>query len=238
MAELTVPQTMAPKRHPGEIAIDRIWRFFCSVRAAIWEVSILAVMVLVGTLRGSSVPNTIAELFPFTEPLVDRWYAYDIFGSLPFAGILALLSVAIAVCTINRVPGIWSSITNPTVLTSRGFIASADVSATLTPTNIADDPLEQLRSHLKARKYRVIEQELNGDTHLYADKNRFGKLGTFPFHLALIMILVGGIVGARYGIRDDEFIVAEGATEQLLHGTSLSVHLEDFQDSYNQLGAP
>lgn len=238
MAELTIPQTSAPKRHPGEIAIDRIWRFFCSVRAAIWEVSVLALMVLIGTLRGSSVPNSIAELLPVTAPLVDRWYAYDVFRSLPFAGLLALLSVAIAICTINRVPGIWSSITNPTVLTSRGFIASADVSASLTPSKGQEDVPARLRTHLEARRYRVIEQELNGDTHLYADKNRFGKLGTFPFHLALIMILVGGIVGARYGFRDDEFIVAEGATERLGHGTSLSVRLEDFQDSYNQLGAP
>ena len=238
MAELTIPQTMTPKRHPGEIAIDRVWRFFCSVRAAVWEVSVLAVMVLIGTLRGSSVPNTIGELLPFTQPLVDRWYAYDIFKSLPFAGLLALLSIAIAVCTINRVPGIWSSITDPTVVTSRGFIASADVSATITPATGADDVTGLLRAHLKARRYRVVEQELNGDTHLYADKNRFGKLGTFPFHLALIMVLVGGIVGARYGFRDDEFIVAEGSTEQLLNGTSLSVRLEDFQDSYNPLGAP
>lgn len=238
MAELTVPQTMAPKRHPGEVAIDRVWRFFCSVRAAVWEVSVLAVMVLVGTLRGSSVPRNIADLLPFTEPVVDRWYAFDVFRSVPFAGLLALLSVAIAVCTINRVPAIWTSINSPTVLTSRGFLASADVSATLMPTKAPVDALEQLRAHLKARRYRVIEQDLNGETHLYADKNRYGKLGTFPFHLALILILVGGIVGARYGFRDDEFIVAEGATEQLRHGTSLSVRLEDFQDSYNQLGAP
>ncbi len=238
MAELSIPQSMVPKRHPGEIAIDRIWRFFCSVRAAVWEIAILTLMVLVGTLRGSSVPNSIQELLPFTEPLVDRWYACDVFRSLPFAGLLALQSVAIAVCTINRVPGIWSSITSPTVLTSRGFLTSADVSATLTSAEGNDDILHQVGAYLKARRYRVIEQELNGDTHLYADKNRFGKLGTFPFHLALIMVLVGGIVGARYGFRDDEFIVAEGSTEQLLHGTSLSVRLDDFQDSYNQLGAP
>ena len=238
MAELIVPQTMAPKRHPGEVAIDRVWRFFCSVRAAVWEVAILALMVLIGTLRGSSVPRNIADLLPFTEPVVDRWYAYDIYRSAPFAGLLALLSVAIAVCTINRVPGIWASINNPTVLTSRGFLTSADVSATLMPVNGSTDTLDELRSFLRSRRYRVIEQELNGDTHLYVDKNRFGKLGTFPFHLALILILVGGIVGARYGFRDDEFIVAEGATEQLHHGTSLSVRLEDFQDSYNELGAP
>ena len=238
MAELTVGQTFSPKRHPVEAAIDRVWRFFCSVRAAVWEVAVLTVMVLIGTLRGSSVPFWIAELFPPAQGLADRWYAYDIFKSLPFAGMLALLSVAIMVCTINRIPGIWSSITNPTVITSRGFIRSADISATVRPVTGGGDALAELRAFLKARRYRVVEWDHSGETHLYVDKNRFGKLGTFPFHLALIMVLIGGIVGARYGFRETEFLIAEGSTRPLLNGTSLSVQLEEFQDSYTELGMP
>ena len=42
---------------PIETAVDRVWRFFCSVRAAVVEIAILAVLVLIGTLRGSSVPR-------------------------------------------------------------------------------------------------------------------------------------------------------------------------------------
>ncbi len=49
---------------PLETAVDRVWRFFCSVRAAVVEIAILAVLVLIGTLRGSSVPRAIADNIP------------------------------------------------------------------------------------------------------------------------------------------------------------------------------
>src|SRR5215208_1163531 len=107
MTHASVQQRATQPRALPEIVVDRIWRFFCSVRAAVVEIAILAVLVLAGTLRGSSVPQSIADVLPITAPVIDRWYAWDVFRSLPFAGILTLLAVAIAVCTINRAPGIW-----------------------------------------------------------------------------------------------------------------------------------
>src|SRR4026209_1078347 len=101
MTHASVHQPLAKSRALSEMVVDRIWRFFCSVRAAVAEIAILAVLVLAGTLRVSSIPRAIADLFPVTAPVVDRWYAWDVFRSLPFAGILTILSVAIAVCTIN-----------------------------------------------------------------------------------------------------------------------------------------
>jgi len=97
-----------------------VWRFFCSVRAAITEIAFLDLLVLIGTLRVSAVPFWLADGLPFLQPLVDRWYDWDVFRSPIFAATLALLAVAIAVCTINRVPGIWQTISHPRVRTSLG----------------------------------------------------------------------------------------------------------------------
>src|SRR5215210_1314281 len=127
MIEITAELSGSRRRGPLEIGIDRIWRFFCSVRAAVYEVALLAVLVLIGTLRGSEVPQWIADLIPGAQGFVDRWYAWNVFKSLPFAFVLGLLAVAIAICTINRVPGIWQSIAHPTVQTTHGFIANAEV---------------------------------------------------------------------------------------------------------------
>lgn len=236
MAELTQDTPVINRRGPLEIAVDRVWRFFCSVRAAIYEVSILAVLVLIGTLRGSDVPQWIADLVPPLQGLVDRWYAWDVFKSFPFAFMLGLLAVAITICTINRCPGIWQSIAHPTVTTTHGFIRNADVRLTGNSSKSRSDLTSELVGLLRNRRYRVLTEERGEETHIYADRYRYGKLGTFPFHLALIMILIGGIVGSRYGFRDNSFVVAEGATEAVGHGTGLSVYLEDFQDSYTELG--
>jgi len=225
-----------PGRSPLEIAIDRVWRYFCSVRAAIWEIAFLALLVLIGTLRGSEVPAWIASGVPALQPVVDRWYGWDVFRSPVFAIILAMLSVAIAVCTINRVPGIWQTINHPRVRTTHGYLSGADTSATFATTSTSEHVTASCLDVLARKRFRVLTERIGTETHVYADKNRYGKLGTFPFHLALILLLVGGIVGSHYGFREREFIIPVGETRPVGHGTDLSVQLVQFQDSYTPLG--
>ncbi|MGI8963501.1 MAG: cytochrome c biogenesis protein ResB, partial [Thermomicrobiales bacterium] len=234
MAETTVQ--VKPGRSPLEIAIDRVWRYFCSVRAAIWEIAFLALLVLIGTLRGSEVPAWIASGVPALQPVVDRWYGWDVFRSPVFAIILAMLSVAIAVCTINRVPGIWQTINHPRVRTTLGYLSGADTSATFATTSTSEHVTASCLDVLSRKRFRVLTERIGTETHVYADKNRYGKLGTFPFHLALILLLVGGIVGSHYGFREREFIIPVGETRPVGHGTDLSVQLVQFQDSYTPLG--
>lgn len=232
MAELTATPDVA-RRSPVEAVIDRIWRFFCSVRAAIVEISCLAVLVLIGTLRGSEVPQWIADAVPFTEPLVKRWYNWDVFKSTLFVANCTILAVAIAIGgMINRIPALWRTIQRPTVRTSYGFLRNATPSATLEAAQAPDALVSELSAVLRNRRYRVLTERHGDEVHLYADKNRFGKLGTFPFHLALILIMVGGIVGARFGFRETEFIISEGETKPIGHGTGLSLRLDQFSDTY------
>ncbi len=236
MAELTAQNI--GHRSLLENTIDRIWRFFCSVRAAIYEIAFLALLVLIGTLRGSSVPQNLADLLPFTQGFVDVWYDWDVFRSLPFIAICTLLAVSIAIGgMINRAPGIWRAIAHPTIRTSYGFLRAATPSATMRTTEPPDRMLAELNGLLRSRRYRVLTERHGDEIHVYADKNRFGKLGTFPFHIALILIMVGGIVGATFGFRDTEFVIAEGETRDIGHGTDMSLTLNRFTDEYNLDGS-
>ena len=238
VTEATIAQPHHARRGLPEMVVDRVWRFFCSVRAAVVEIAILALLVLIGTLRGSSVPRAIADAAPVTTPVVDAWYAWDVFRSLPFAAILTLLSVAIAICTINRAPGIWQAIAHPTVTTTHGFLRNAEASALYESPLGRDEFAQQISSVLGERHYRVLSAEQNGEIHLYADRWRFSRLATFPFHLALIMILFGGIVGAAWGFRENELIVPEGSVRDLGHGTGIGVQLNDFSEVYREDGSP
>ncbi|HEX5498439.1 MAG TPA: cytochrome c biogenesis protein ResB, partial [Thermomicrobiales bacterium] len=85
-------------------------------------------------------------------------------------------------------------------------------------------------------RHRVLTEPRGDEIHVYADRWRYGKLGTIPFHVALILVLVGGIVGARWGFRDDAFFLTEGATNAVGHGTGLGVRLNEFIESYNENG--
>lgn len=231
-------RTERPAPGRGIVVVERVWRFFCSVRAAAYEIAFLALLVLIGTLKGSIIPAQIPRFVPALEPLVVRWYAFDVFRSLVFSATLALLAVAIVVCTINRVPGIWAAIAAPTVRTPRRFFQTAEPAALLRsdepPAVVAAD----LQSLLRARRYRVVAESRDGAVHVYADKHRFGRLATFPFHLALILVLVGGIVGSEFGFREMLFPVPEGTVRDVGYGTGLRLELAQFVDTYDELGAP
>ncbi|MEZ4495735.1 MAG: cytochrome c biogenesis protein ResB [Thermomicrobiales bacterium] len=45
-----------------------------------------------------------------------------------------------------------------------------------------------MSASLMKKRYRVFTGGRNS-THIYADKNSLGQLGTYPFHLAMIIIL-------------------------------------------------
>jgi cytochrome c biogenesis protein len=238
MADISARTQPKPSRSPLEIVVDRIWRFFCSVRAAVAEISFLTLLVLIGTLRGSNVPQWIADAVPALQGFVDRWYAWDVFRSSIFAATLAILTVAIIVCTLNRVPGIWATINHPKITTTHGFLRGAETSATFETRQDSAALASTVSDLLGKKRYRVLTANVGEETHIYADKNRMAKLGTFPFHLALILLLVGGIVASVYGFRDQEFIIPEGSRRNVGHGTGLSVELNRFRDTWTEVGIP
>ncbi len=220
-----------------EGTVGLIWRFFSSVRAAIWEIAFLATLTLIGTLRGSGVPESLASRAPIFRDLVDAWYDWDTFGSWLYTATLALIAIAIIIGgMLNRIPGMWKTIVRPTVTTTRGFLSGTAPHAAVTLATTTDGLVAELRSSLRRRRYRVLTARVGDDIHLYADRNRWGKLGTFPFHIALVMVVVGGIVVTQFGFRDVQFIVPEGETVAIGRGTDLSVRLNSFNEDYYQDG--
>ena len=231
MTEVTAKKELTG-RTVIDIAVDRVWRFFCSTRAAIYEIAIVALLVLIGTLHNSQVPEWIADHIPGTVWIVRRWYAWDVFHSFIFIVMLAILAVAVFIGgMVNRAPGIWRTIRHPTIRTTQAFLTSTETSAFVIAAETPDQLTADLGGMLKKKRYRFMTEKVGDDVHIYADKNAYAKLGTFPFHIALILMIAGGIINAQWGFREMEFIVPEGSVREVGHGTNLSVGLTQFTDT-------
>ena len=216
-----------------EVSVSLIWRFFCSVRVSVYEIGFLTLLTLIGTLRGSVVPQWLADHVPGTGGLVGAWYGWNTFASWVYAATLALIAVGIVIGgMINRAPGIWRTIAHPTVLTSPSFLRGTAPHAALMVAASPDVLAGEIGAALRRRRYRVLTRQVGDVVHLYADRNRFGKLGTFPFHIALVMVVVGGIVVTQFGFRNVQFIIPEGQTVPVGHGTAMRVRLDSFDDEY------
>ena len=71
MADTAINRPQTERRSPIERGVDKVWRFFTSVRNAIYEIAFLTLLVLLGTLRGSDAPQWFADRIPLLQPVAD-----------------------------------------------------------------------------------------------------------------------------------------------------------------------
>jgi cytochrome c biogenesis protein len=235
MSETTSPDIVPARgRSLFAILLDRVWWFFTSVRVGLWLIGTTIFWVLVATLAQSTLPATISRDVPPLAGLMRRWAGWAVWESPLFLLTLGLLVISI-ICggMIARWPGIAQRVWRPGIRTSTGFFSAVKTATTIdgaSPEVSRDAFTTTLGSH----RYRVLSwrDEKSGATHLYADKNRFSLLATFPFHTGLVLLMFGAVIASTFGWREIGFLVPDGSTRAVGHTTGLSIRSNGFVDVY------
>lgn len=248
-------QSTASVRSARLNVLDSIWRFFTSVRIALWMIGLIALCTFVGTLVPQAAQAGLLDDVAYQNWLVfqtgkfgqlvwtmDKLALFHIFQSFYFRLLLALLTLSIILCTINRVPGIWrNAMHRPPVKVGDKLFTVHPTAQQVEQADAADPAaaVTAAQQVLSGRRYRVLT-EVDGDrTYLYADKNRFGIFGTFVSHLGLVLCLLGAMIGNIFGWRDDVFTITDGSTREIGRGTNLAVRNDLFIDEYDvETGQP
>lgn len=232
--------------------VGRVWRFFTSVRLALILILIIAAAVMAGTLLDQAPASVFGDSAAYQQWLDlargkygTTWanifnflQLFNVFHSWWFRVLVALLTANIIVCSINRWKGIWTTAFRTRVRMGDAFFQHSRFNATMVAPMSLDTAAERVKRALSRARYRVQTQADAGSVAIYADRYRLSKFGTFFSHLSIVMILAGTIVGSLWGFSDGQFIVAEGTTRDVGHGTGLSVRLEHFTDEYFLEGPP
>lgn len=232
--------------------IGRIWRLFTSVRVALVLILIIAAAVLAGTLLDQAPPSVIADSSAyaawieraegkygvFWTRLFDFLQLFNVFYSLWFRFLVALLTANIIVCTINRWKGIWTTVFHTRVRMGDAFFQHSRFHAAMVAQMPVETVAERVRHAFGRARYRVQVQTDEGTVAVFADKHRFSRFGTFLSHLSIVMLLGGTVIGSLWGFRDDDFIIPEGTSREVGRGTGLSVFLDHFTDEYDPAGPP
>ncbi len=228
----------------------QLWHTLTSVRLALILILLIAIATLAGTLL-DQVPASVASdptaharwldglrgrYGVFTD-VMDRAQLFNVFGSIWFRGLIALLVANIIVCTINRWPSIRSQVFTPRVRMNPAYFDRARVGASFNVTLDTPVAAAAVKKGLRRAGYRALTDD-GESVAMYADRFRLSRLGTFLTHLSLVLILVGAIMGTLFGWKDDQFIVAEGTTQPVPLAKNISVKLEQFEDEWYPDGAP
>ncbi|MDQ6766026.1 MAG: cytochrome c biogenesis protein ResB [Verrucomicrobiota bacterium] len=218
-----------------------LWRFFTSIRVALWLIGLTAGWVLLATLAQSTVPAKIANAAPRLAGVMLWWNSWAVWHSPFFLTTLALLAVStILGGMVDRWPGIAQRIWRPNVHTSAGFFLTATKADQIVAPCPAPAAAAAVTATFAQKRYRILldENGPDGDVHFYADKHRFSPLATFPFHSGLVLLLIGAMILSAFGWREVGFLVPDGSTRAVGHGTGLTIKNDQFVDNYYESGIP
>ena len=200
-----------------ESAMDRVWKFFTSLKLAITIIIILASASIIGTIIEQNQPLEKYQQFysDGTIRLFDALNLFDMYHSWWFLLLLVLFTVNLSCCTIDRLPRVVKVVRNPKTT------LDGNLEKTLGHVDRwkkKGDLLKVAETYQAAlgkafSKPRLTEN--SGTFHLYAEKGVISRFGVYITHLSIIIIFIGAIVGNVLGFKGFANIV-EGRSVQTI----------------------
>lgn len=232
--------------------LERLWRFFISMRTGLMLILTLGVLSFVGTmlaqvpadLRGDPAAYTswVASVHPKYggwTPVLDTLGLFSVFTSIWFKAITVMLATSVLACSVNRAPRLWKLAFHPRTRMGQTFFTHAPLRANLLapagPQTAADD----VRAVLKSHHFRTVtDPGAENEVNLYADRFRWGPFGTVIAHLSFVVILLGFFLSATTGFKDTQFTAPVGQRVEVGEETGLSIEAKSFTEAYYPDGAP
>lgn len=183
----------------GAVGLTRyFWRQLTSMRTALVLLLLLALAAIPGSLipQNSQNPMAVTDYFKQHRTLAiwfDRLSLFDVYSSAWFSAIYILLFISLIGCVLPR---------------SFEHFHAARALPPKTPKNlsrlehfqswpVSGEELEIAKKWLKAKRFRVLESE----DSLSAEKGYLRETGNLFFHISLILILIGVLIGGLFGVR-------------------------------------
>jgi len=235
----------------GADVMNRLWRFFISMRTGLWLILALGLLSLVGAVviqapAGMSAdPQSyaawLASMHPKYggwTPVLDKLGMFAVFTSIWFKGISVLLTTSVLACSVNRAPRLWKLAFHPRTRMGETFFTHAPLRASVVVSADPDTTTDYVREVLKSHRFRTINDPDDEGLNLYGDRFRWGPFGTVMAHLSFVVILVGFFLSATTGFKDTNFTAPVGEKVAVGHGTGLTLEAKSFNDAYYADGSP
>lgn len=236
----------------------KIWRWFRSMRTAIVLVLVLAVASIIGTLLPQyNLDPTAVAGFSRDYPALSKFFNvlsfFNVYYSWWFILLTAMLFTSLTACLIQRTQTYVSKLRNPVKGPANDkFIANQPNKAGYSISIPNELALQKIRDVLSGRRY-LLRDVPGADNQVFAEKGRFGGLGSLLFHYMFFLLLVGVVYGKTTGYEGFANIVEGESFTENYYGFSgpvaagpffknnyknFKVVLDDFQVSYQPNGQP
>lgn len=204
---------------PQDDLVEQAWRFFCSLRLMVALMGLLILAMAAGTFINpqedalANIERAFADR-PFTLWLYRSFELYAPFKSWWFTLLLVLLGLNNIASSIERLPRIFFIVRNPELRLSEKVLRGVRNKRTA-PRGELDEA--KIRARFERAGYRVVtRRDEGGVTHLFGERGSWTRFGVWVVHLALIVILFGGILGRLYGFEGTMDLPENGGTQDFM----------------------
>jgi len=235
------------------LALKDIPSIIRSLNFAVWVIVILALFTMAGTvLPQENLSSDLVDfglsyealfnvnpddgVFTSGEFLYHRLIVplelYRIFDTGLYFTLVLLLVISASLCAWDR---IWISkkllkATRPS--TTPSTVSKMPNSDEGVLDMGIDDATSVFRSFLHKHRFQVFEKtDENGKTGFFIRKNSIHHIATVVFHFALVLILIGGVIGdERVSGFEGNMVIAEGAERPLgneIHASEIAASAGD-----------
>jgi cytochrome c biogenesis protein len=180
---------------------DAIWAALSSVKLTLLLLIILAVASILGTVipQQESAMELARRLSPRLFSFLNSLQLFDLYHSVWFRLIIAVLVLNLIVCSIDRFP---SSL--------KLYRASPQPDRAKPYENLPPQRVLSVKGDLNSvssrvadflnSKYRKVENKQTDKGHyVSAEKGRYSYFSVYLVHFSVLLILIGGIVGSLFG---------------------------------------
>ncbi|RBY75031.1 cytochrome c biogenesis protein ResB [Geodermatophilus sp. TF02-6] len=191
----------------------RWWRRLTAMRTAIILLFLLALAAIPGSLlpQRSLNQNAVRQYFtdhPTLAPVLDRLYAFDVFGSPWFAAVYLLLFVSLIGCVVPRLVEHARALRAAPPPAPRRLLRLPDSAELATPLP-GPAALDVVEEELRVARFRVVRRDSPAGPELSAEKGFWKETGNLLFHLSLVALLLGLAGGKLWGY-EGSILVTEG----------------------------
>ena len=217
---------------------NSILSLFASVQLALFLLFLLAATSIIGTLIPQNNPQTFyIEKFGHKTAYFFRLLEIqDMYNSWWFLGLLALFSVNLIVCSLERIPQVIRTLRRDGLTVPPAQLAKFPLRREVVLTQALTTATERVAALLKAQGWKARETDKDAGRFFFAEKGGWTRFGVYVVHCSILIILAGALVGsstvARKLLHDPQFaykgsiMLPEGETTDHIIAFKSGEHLE------------
>ncbi len=181
--------------------VDKIWRFFSSVKLAIVLILIIIATAIIGTVIQQGLPDEMymKHYGMSVFHVLNAFDLFDMYHSWWFELLLMMFIVNVIVCTWERLPAIFKMFSNPKLKLPVEHLNAFKEKATIPYNGSRQTLIKNLQQKLKEIYKSPIHDDSKEGDYLYLEKGRIARFGPYVTHISLIIIFVGVLIGSFFG---------------------------------------